>query len=145
MGRDEAAGCVQHAEPVPVAVAREHDVETPAGEGLPRGGEILGNRLGMDASEERIAGRAHGDDGRGMSGPNDLLEERPCGSVNRVEEHADPRLADRVEVDEGRERVAVRGGEVQRFDRAAGTLEQRLPRRAGDGVVGRGHRAAAER
>ena len=51
--RDEPAARVQDTEPVAVPVAREDDVEARRREGPLRCGEILGNRLGVDAAEER--------------------------------------------------------------------------------------------
>ncbi len=101
-----------------------------AGEGLPRRGEILGNRLGVDAAEERIAVRAERHHGRRVAGADDRLEQRPGRSVDRVEENPHAGPADRVEIDEAGDRVAIRRREVERLDGAARPSGRRAgPRR----------------
>ena len=118
--RDEPALRVEHAQPIGVAVLRDGEVEAPRAHALRGGREVRGDRLGVHAAEERVARGAEGLDAQGArAARQDLGDQGARGPVHRVGEDGEPRRADRRDVDERGEALAVGRREVRDLDRPA--------------------------
>ena len=144
MRRHERAVLVEHSEPVGVAVLGDCEVEPPGHDFPVSRVQVRPDRLGMDAAEERVALGAERDDAC-RAGPDDVGDQGPRRAVDRVGENGEPGLADRGQIEERREPLAVRRHEIDARDPTGpGGHGERPVRRPGDLLVELGRRAPAE-
>ncbi len=111
--RHEAPSRVQDAEPVGVAVLGHGEVEPLLPDDGGCGGEVLADRLGVHAAEERVARRPQPHDAK-RPPEQELRQERPGRPVHRVGGDREPARANRAQVDELGEPLRVAPAQVER-------------------------------
>ena len=145
--RHELAPAVENAQTIGVAVVGDGEVEPVGAHALCRRREVLADRLGVDAAEERIARRRAASATRVDRRADDLRDQEspaaPCIASART---ARPGRTDRRQVDERGEarRGRARRGRASRRVRGNGGRRRRPSDLAGDRLVHLGRRAAAE-
>ena len=143
---DKAALRIEHSQPVGVAVLGDGQIEASAAHALGCGGEVRADRLGVHAAEERVAlGPKRRDAKATRAARKDLRDQRASGSVHRVGKDGELRRADRRDVHQGREPLAVGGLQIHHLDATgARGARQRLVGLGGDRLVVLRRGASAE-